>query len=309
MNNRNLIVGIFVSIAMAAFISATLWLTGRQGTEPTVNYSIFFEKDVSGLMLGGSVFYLGVSVGTVTSMDIIPGNPMRVRVNAEVLKSAPINAGTYASLAYQGITGVAVVKLNAEPGEHGSSQTDPVSGFPVIPVRDIGLSAVLSKAPEIVEKLDKVLVQVNQILGEDNRAFISNMLEDVATFTGALAANEQTITEIPVLLKQTIEELHGGLQQIRAMVDDLQPGLQTTLANLEKTTGNLAEMTDRLEAWTANNDGEMNAFMGDGLGQVPALVSEARATLREIKKLVKDLRENPSMLIYKPNEGGVDPEQ
>ena len=49
--------------------------------------------------------------------------------------------------------------------------------------------------------------------------------------------------------------------------------------------------------------------MGDGLGEVPALISDARETLREIDKLVMDLRENPSKLIYKPNEDAVDVEQ
>jgi len=49
--------------------------------------------------------------------------------------------------------------------------------------------------------------------------------------------------------------------------------------------------------------------MEDGLGQVPALVADARTTLREIEKLVKDLRENPSKLIYKPNEDSVDVER
>ena len=78
MNNKNLVVGLFVALALAAFVFATLWLTGRQGSEPTVNYSMFFARDVGGLMLGGPVFYLGVEVGTVTAMEIIPGDPMRV---------------------------------------------------------------------------------------------------------------------------------------------------------------------------------------------------------------------------------------
>ena len=118
MINKNFAVGLFVATALAAFVTATIWLTGKQGSEPTVSYSIFFEKDVGGLMLGGPVFYLGVEVGTVTAMNIIPGNPMRVRVDTRVVKSAPIDSGTYASLAFQGITGVAVIKLYAEPGVH-----------------------------------------------------------------------------------------------------------------------------------------------------------------------------------------------
>jgi phospholipid/cholesterol/gamma-HCH transport system substrate-binding protein len=309
MGNKNFVVGIFVSLALIAFVSASMWLTGKRGTEPTLHYSMYFETDVSGLMLGGPVFYLGVNVGSVTSMDIVPGNPMRVRVNAEVLESAPINAGTYASLAFQGITGVAVIKLSADPGEHGALPTDPESDFPIIPVRDVGISAILAKAPDIVKKVDDILIKIDQILGQENRDFISKMLEDVATFTNALAVNEEAITAIPPGLKQTIDELQTVLKKVGTMTDDLQPGLNSTLTNLEQSTQNLAAMTARMEQWTANNDGKMDGFMGDGLGQFPVLVSEARGTLREIRKLMAELREDPSRLVYKKIEDSVKPEQ
>ena len=309
MNNRNFSVGLFVAVALAAFVGTTLWLTGKQGTEPMVTYSMFYEKDVGGLMLGGPVFYLGVEVGTVTVMKIIPGNPMRVRVDAEVLKSAPINAGTYASLAFQGITGVAVIKLNAEPGLHEPLQKSQDSKFPVIEVRDTGFSALLAMAPAIVERLNSVLLQINEILGEENRAFVSGMLGDLASFSKTLAEEKEFISELPVLLKKTIEELNGSIVRIKSMADKLEPGLAATIENLEQATDKLAMMSARVEDWTAVNDTEMNAFMEDGLGQFPTLVSDARATLREIEKLVKDLREDPSQLIYKPNEDAVKVEQ
>jgi phospholipid/cholesterol/gamma-HCH transport system substrate-binding protein len=309
MNNKNFAVGVFVALALAAFLGATLWLTGKQGSEPTVNYSMFFETDVGGLMLGGPVFYLGVEVGTVTAMTIIPGNPMRVRVDVEVLKTAPVDKGTYASLAFQGITGVAVVKLKGDPGRHDPLQKVEDSKYPVIVVRDTGFSALLAKAPNIVDKLDSVLIQINQILGEENRQFVSDVLEDIATVTSALASQEESISEIPDNLNDTIEELHNSLKQIKTMAANLEPGLASTVTNLDKATDNLEKITQRLAAWTAENDTDMNAFMGDGLGQVPALVTDARATLREIEKLAKDLREDPSILIYKPNEDVVDVEQ
>ncbi len=316
MNTKNFAVGLFVAVGLAIFIVGTLWLTGRQGSEPTTYYSMFFKKDVSGLMLGGPVFYLGVDVGTVTAMEIIPGDPMQVRVDAEVLKSAPINSGTYASLALQGITGVAVIRLSADPGIHEHLPTDTDSGhpgtdsgYPVIEVRDAGLSALLARAPGVVDKIDSLLLQLNQILGEENRQFVNDMLSDIATVTSALAAREQTISELPVLLKKSIEELQLNLEQTKAMIGNLEPGLVSTVANLEQTTQNLADMTGRLDTWTVTNDTDMNAFMGDGLGQVPALVTEARAAIREVNKLMNDLRENPSTLIYKPNEDAVEVER
>ena len=309
MDNRNFAVGLFVFLGLIAFISATIWLSGKQGSEPTVNYSMYFEKDVGGLMLGGPVFYLGVEVGTVTAMEIIPGNPMRVRVDARVLKSAPVNNGTYAGLAFQGITGVAVIKLKAEPGEHKPLQKMKGERYPVIEVRDTGISALLAKAPNIVDKLDDVLVQVNQIMGAENRRFVGELLEDFSSVSHALAAKEDVIGELPVLLKTTIEELHANLEQIKSMTVELEPGLKATIENMERATGNLANLTEKLESWASDNGSDINAFMEDGLGEVPALVADARATLREVEKLMRDLRENPSKLVYKPKDDAVEVEQ
>jgi len=309
MRNKNFAVGLFVAVALAAFVAGTIWLTGKQGSEPMVSYSMFFEKDVGGLMLGGPVFYLGVEVGTVTAMEIIPGDPMQVRVDARVLKSAPVNTGTYASLAFQGITGVAVIKLNADPGKHEALQIDEKSKLLVIEVRDTGFSALLAKAPDIVDKMDSVLAQINAILDEENREFVSNILGDISKVSGALASREEAIGEIPVLLSATIKELNDSLVQIRSMAGDLEPGLSAIVTNLDQASLDLAKITGRLQEWAAVNDTDMNAFMEDGLGQVPALVTEARATLREIEKLMKDLREDPSTLFYKPNVNTVDVEQ
>ena len=309
MSNRNFSVGLFVAVALVAFVGATIWLTGKQGSEPTVSYSMFFEKDVGGLMLGGPVFYLGVEVGTVTEMKIIPGNPMRVRVDAEVLKSAPINVGTYASLAFQGITGVAVIKLKADRGQHVPLQAGGDSPFPVIEVRDSGISALLDKAPLIADRLDSVLANVNEILGEENRMFVTRVLDDLASVSATLAAEKEFISELPVLLRGTINELNDTIVRIKSMTQEIEPGVVSTIANLEQTMANLEAMTARMETWTANSDTEMNAFMGDGLGQFPALVSEGRATLRELEKLAKDLREDPSKIIYQTKEGSVEVER
>ncbi|MFC1701293.1 MlaD family protein [Pseudomonadota bacterium] len=309
MNNKNFAVGLFVAAALTAFVGITLWLTGQRGSEPTVSYSMFFETDVGGLMLGGPVFYMGVEVGNVTAMNIIPGNPMRVRVDAKVLKTTPVNQGTYASLAFQGITGVAVIKLYAEPGLHESLQANDESEFPMITVRDTGFSALLAKAPAIIEKLDEVLVQINQVLGEENRVLVSGILDDFANITDELASQKETIGELPVLLKSSLEQINSSLMQIKSMAVKLEPGLISSLENLELMTENLAQTSARLELWTQANDTEMNAFMEDGLGQFPALVSDARATLREVKKLVKDLREDPSKLIYQANEDAVEVER
>jgi len=306
MGNKNFAVGLFVAVALAAFIFTTIWLTGNRGTEPTARYSMYFETDVSGLMIGGPVFYLGVEVGTVRAMAIITGDPMRIRVDAEILRTAPINSGTYASLALQGITGVAVIRLSAEPGKHEPLLVREGEANLVIAVRDTGFSALLSKAPGIIEKLDNVLVQINQILGVENRESVAKMLADLAIVSDTLASRQEAIGEIPVTLNNAMTELHASLVTIKSMAGDFEPELMAAMANISRLTDDLAKVSARLDEWTEANDGDMNAFMEDGLGQVPALVTDARSTLREIEKLVKELREDPSALIYQPREDPVD---
>ncbi len=307
--NKNFAVGLFVVTALVALIAGTIWLTGKQGSEATVDYSMYFEKNVGGLMLGGPVFYLGVEVGSVTAMTIIPGNPMRVRVDIRVLKTAPIDAGTYASLALQGITGVAIIGLGADPGVHDRLSRTADEANPVIKVRDAGFTALLSQAPKIVEQLDSALIKINQLFGEENQLLVNETLNDISVISGALAEREDSLRDIPVQLGLVLQDLRRTLEQINALAEGIEPGLLSAVTNIDQLANDLSTMSQRMERWTADNDIEMRAFLEDGLGQLPELVSDARATLREIEKLVKELRETPSKLIYKPLDESVTVEQ
>jgi len=307
--NRNFAVGLFVAAALAAFVGGTIWLTGNRASEPTVNYSIFFDDDVGGLMLGGPVYFLGVEVGTLTDMKIVPGDTMRVRVDIEILKTVPIDQGTYAGIAFQGITGVAVIKLAADPGPHEALKKGRDSPYPVIQVRETGLTALLDNAPVIIDRLDSVLVDINKFLSEENQANIAAMLSDLATFSHALAEEKDFIRELPPRLKQSVEELNQTLARINGMAEKFDPGLDSAIASLETMMDNLAQISARLDTWTATNDDAMSAFMGDGLGQVPALVAEAHVTLEEARKLIKELREDPSQLLYERPEDNVKTER
>ena len=197
MSHNNFTVGLFVSLALAMFIGITIWLAGKQGGEPTATYSMFFQKDVSGLMLGGPVFYLGVEVGSVTKMEIIPGNPMSVRVDIEVLDSTPVDTGTSASLVFQGITGVAVVNLIGDLGMNLPLKTPPGLEYPVIEVRDTGLAALLSDAPGIIEKINVLLDQANSLVGGENQTLFTDTLRNLETLSGTLADQEAAFAALP----------------------------------------------------------------------------------------------------------------
>jgi len=298
--DRNFTVGLFVTLAIAAFVAFVIWLTGRSGTEEMTRYSLKFERDVSGLAVGGPVKYMGMNIGSVVHMDLDTDDGVRVRVDIDVLTSTPVDQGTYASLALQGITGVAVVNLASEPGTHEPLPKPPHGHHPEIPVRDVGFVAVLSSAPEIMAKLDHLLTQAGELLGETNRGTVSSALQNVDDLTRSLAANREALSALPDDLSATLADIRATVDELRGIIREAQPNVAATLANINRSSENLANLTARFDDMLQENGADMERFVQDGLGEAPALLHESRTALREMQKLLTELRNDPSQLIHRP---------
>jgi len=306
--NKNFIVGLFVSIAMAAFIGFVLWLTGHSGVEEMKRYSMMFDRDVSGLAVGGPVKYMGVSIGSVIQMEIVGEGNILVRVDIEILENTPVNSGTFASLAFQGITGVAVVNLDSDKGTHKPLTLTPGVEYPVIPVREVGFAAVLASAPKIMARLDQLLSQANELMGEENRDSITRSLGNVESLTGSLADSREVIAALPADLNRTLADIQTVVGRLNELVTQLQPGINSTMNNLNHSSENLANLTASLDTWMKENEANLSRFVDEGLGEAPALISGARQTLRELQKLVAELQNDPSQLIYRPREDTLEME-
>lgn len=305
MGNRNLSVGLFVIAALLIGAVLTVWFTGQRGSVALDRYHVMIESDVSGLTLGGPVFFLGVQVGDVADLAIVPGNPARVRVEIRVLSETPIDTGTWATLAAQGITGVSVINLYSEPGAHEPLAAIEGGPLPVIPYRDSGFSALLSSAPEVLEKLDQLLANANSLLGEENQRSVAEVLANIERLTGALTAQEARLNALPGTLDDTLREIQALVRQVDQLVVDAGPQATATLANLEAATADVQHITTRLDSWLLRHDADMQTFTADGLGQVPALVGDTRDAIRELEKLLESLRHEPSKALFQPPSNAI----
>jgi len=297
--NRNLAVGLFVLCALALGIILTVWLTGQRGNEATSRYLVRIDSDVSGLMLGGPVFFMGVQVGTVTDLAIVPGNPAVVQVELRVDEATPINNGTWATLAAQGITGVSVINLTSEPGERGPLAVGEEQSVPVIPYRDSGFSALLSSAPAVMDKLDRLLANANQLLSEDNLASVTAALTDVNRLTSTMAARAEPLSRLPDSLEATLGDIRGVTEELQTLVGSVGPDARLAAGDLRAASEDLRDIAGRLDDWMTRHDADIEAFGNDGLAQVPALVDDTQATLKELEQLIETLRRDPSQVIYR----------
>jgi phospholipid/cholesterol/gamma-HCH transport system substrate-binding protein len=304
--DRNFAVGLFVSVALASLIFFVIWLTGRTGVEELKRFSLLFHKDVSGLSVGGPVKYMGMSVGSVIQMNLHQEDGIKVRVDIDVLVSTPVDQGTFASLALQGITGVAVVNLETESGTHPPLETPPGMEYPVIPVRVVGFSAIMASAPEIMAKLNSLLTQAGQILGDENQSAIASTLKNIDNLTTSLAEERETIAAIPGNLNVAISDIQATVRQLQDTMTQLTPGISSTIDNVNRSSENLASLTSRLDTMLANHEDDLGQFMEEGLAQVPALMNQTRESLRDLEKLVQELQHDPSQLIYRQADNSVE---
>ena len=282
-----------------------LMLAGGRSTEPSTRYIVFFERDISGLTLGAPVRYLGVAVGQVDAMRLTTGDGAMVRVDLEVLQSTPVTTATFASLAFQGVTGVAFISLAADRSEPAGNLTVGEFEYPVIPARDVGLAALLSDGPKIAHKVTELLDRASQLLGENNQAALSRSLANIEKLTGSFAGQEDTIAPLPEQMRTVLGQIETTLESLQVTLDQVQPDVLTTMANLNQASTNLANISARLDGWLTDNDSDMQSFINGGLAQTPALIADTRNTMRELEKLLAELRENPSQLVYKPQSEAV----
>jgi phospholipid/cholesterol/gamma-HCH transport system substrate-binding protein len=282
-----------------------LMFAGGRSNEPTVLYTVLFERDISGLTLGAPARYLGVEVGQVVAMSLVLENGVEVRVDIEVVKSTPLTTASYASLAFQGVTGVAFVSLASD---HDMQAMPLLAGdfdYPVIPARDTGLAALLSDGPEISHKISELLDRANKLLDQENQDRFARSLASIDKLTAALASQEDAIGALPQQLQSVLGRIDSTVAGLQATLEQAEPDLMATLQTLNQTSESLANIGARLDDWLTEHDNDMQQFIGGGLAKTPALVADTRNTMRELEKLLNELRENPSQLVYKPQSEAV----
>lgn len=304
-----LAVGIFIVVGAVTLIVVGLWVGGVGKTVPMSHYTIIFERDVNGLSEGSPVRFMGVDVGLVTAIRLFHAEDTAIEVQIEIAESTPVDGGTYASLGYQGITGVAFINLAGEPGEHEEIVLTAGHDYPVIPTRDVGIAALLNSGPEVLSRTNNILDDISILLSEENVGAATRTMANIEQFTGALAEQRRALADLPVRMNKSLDQLQTTLELVASIIEEAGPDLLVTTQNLRQTSDKLSTVSGQVEHWFATNDAAIDSFLARGIGETAALVSETREAMRELEKLSAELRSNPSRMIYKPRLEPVAVEQ
>jgi phospholipid/cholesterol/gamma-HCH transport system substrate-binding protein len=294
--------GIFVALLTALVLGLAAWLTRDTGARDT--YEISTKETVTGLQEQAPVRFRGVDVGKVKRIGFDPKVIGSVLVRLEVDRGTPMTRDTYATLSYQGVTGLAFIQL----GDEGrpSPPLAPNEGAPPrIPLRPGLLQRLEEKGEVILDRVQEVTDRVNTLLGDPNQKRIASALESIDRAAGSTS---EVAANLNVTIKQRLDPAlaEATLTMRRAQTAVDQVG--STAAQFGQVAQRLNAQGGPLDRVSEGTDALAQAAESLGASTLPRInraAEETTRTVRSLNRAINELTENPQMLIY--GEGQVRP--
>lgn len=299
-------VGAFILLATAMAVIFVLWYTDANDGRDYNLYEIYFAGSVSGLDRGSPVRYLGVDVGRVRRLSIDRNDASRVVVVAEIDTRAPISSATRASLGIQGVTGLLYVNLKEQPGVEKNAPLAKGTQYPIIESVASDFDVFLASLPELMGRATSILERIGHVLSDDNLKNLAETIESVKTATATLPQTSKDVSSLVGELRGTVQEIHGAAQSLRAMTDEARPGVRDAVERMSEVAASLALAAERIDTFTKKSETQLGHFTEHGLFELERLVRETRSAAREFRDLSRSLQENPSQILYEPQESGVE---
>ncbi len=307
-------VGLVVLASLVVFVATFLTVANVQLTGETIRYRTYFTY-IGGLDEGSMVRYGGRKAGTIRTLQPWPEDMTRTEVVFDLRANIPVNEASAATIASLNALGQNYLEI--EPGSIDAARIPPGGVVPsrealtfsdltnkVADVADsaaVVLQRVDGKVSMVAEDLHVLLLNLQELTGEENQRNVAAMLENTNQF---LETQSPKIDRVTTQISETLTKIDGMAEDFSRLaidadttvlnlnqtVDETREPLREGLAELNATLGKTQEVLDEARALLLVNE-----------GNVTAIVENFRVASEEIAALSADLRQQPwSLLRVRP---------
>jgi len=305
MENKShaLAAGAFVLAVAAMLVALAAWLTRDTGEHRL--FEISSREGVTGLQEQAPVRYKGVTVGRVLSITLDTETTGNVRVRFAVDGTAPMTTATFATLGFQGVTGLAFIQLDDAGGASQALATNDDQP-PRIPMRPSLMSRLSDPGPGLLGQLDETSQRINQLLAAPNQ---KKLMDAIGNLGQAAAHIDQVAQQsnLPVLaqdasvalksLKMNAERLGQSAETVGASAD----AFKRMSERMNEPGGTLDQIAQGTDALLATGQ-SLNATL---VPRVNRTVDDTARTVRHIGRAVETDNDNPQALLL--GNGSVPP--
>ncbi len=266
-----IITGAFTLAVIFGAFGFVYWFQNTGGVGARAVYRLVFSGSVTGLHTGASVLFNGIRVGDVTALSLDPRDPRKVVALVSLDRKVPVRADTKVALEFQGLTGLAEIALTG-----GSADA-------AILLADNGQPPTILAAPgsgaDVTQAARDVLSHINGLVAENETALRAS-LRNIETVTSTLAQNSQRL-----------DKVMAGLESLTGNGGDNHGEIAQAAEAIRHLAENLDKRTDEISTG-------LTQFSNSGLKQFEAFAVDGRRTLAELQKVIKNIDQHPSRLIF-----------
>jgi phospholipid/cholesterol/gamma-HCH transport system substrate-binding protein len=279
-------VGAFVVACMIGLVVSIMWLAGAQYSQEYSYYQTYFTGPVTGLGKGTVTRYNGIDVGRVAELAFDPNDPQRVIVTLQVQPGLNIREDSVASIDSQGFTGGAFVEISGGTAKSPLLVAKEGQKYPVIKTKQSTLQQLEQSAPQVMAKLNTAADRINDLLNDDNRKAIAQVLANLDRTTATIAGRSADIDA-------TIAQANQATRNLADASGKLQP----TLDHVDLTVAKFGKLGEDADAFVT----------GDGLAQLSDLIGDLRRLVANLNKFSEGLNRNPTSLLFGDRRKGYEP--
>lgn len=301
----HVLIGAFTLAMIALAFLFVLWIAKSSLDREWDEYDIVFKEAVTGLSNGGAVQYNGIQVGEVRKLSLAPNDPRQVIARVRVAADTPIKTDTKAKLTFTGLTGVTFIQLSGGSPNAKSLKAQDGRAVPVIVADESALQKLLASSEDIVTSVNDLLFRVTKLLGQENLDKVATSLANIETLTTAVAARSpdieialKEIAQASQKLKHSMARGEVLVAKLTLMADRAQSIMdhdaKLMLATTRESLASAKKVADSAYEMIQRNQGAIENFSSQGLGQVGPVLVELKSTLRHLQKVTAKLERDPA---------------
>ncbi|WP_426192119.1 MlaD family protein [Massilia sp. DWR3-1-1] len=300
MENRShaLMTGFFTIALLIAAVLAGLWFN-RDRTE-RVPYVIATTESIPGLNPQAAVRYRGLEVGRVDDINFNPAVAGQIVIRLSVDQETPITTTTFATLGYQGVTGIAFIQLDDE--KTGSPLLKSEKGhLAALPLRPGLLDMLEKRGLVILDKTNQITTKLNNLMSDDNQKIMIGAFDKIGKTAEAYGAIpkqlEPTLKRLPELSAKAEQSL-ASFNELSGSATRMSKNIDRLATTLQAPDGPITRLTDTIDKVGGNLQDVTSDLTLETLPHVVSMTDEARISLRAVKRTANSLSDRPQGLIF-----------
>lgn len=287
--------GIFLLVATTLLVALILWLTSDR--QSVVIYEMSTREAVNGLQLQAPVRYRGIGIGKVTQLGFDPKIQGNALLRITVDEKAPITTSTFATLNFQGITGLAFVQLDDDPSDSAKPLPQPAKGYPRIPIRQNLLSSLSDQGTTMLAQVEETSKRINQLFSNENQ---TALMAAVGNLGQAASSLSQLTIELDRTLTERLDPALAGLPPLFTEAGKALATLQRAGNDFGKVAREIngkGGVIDQLEASGKSLSQAAAKLNNRTLPSTTRATESVKQTARQADRVLRGISDDPASLL------------